>query len=364
VVSVCAVVTDLTRQKRSEALVRDAGLVKSLLSHSPEASVVCGVDGDILFASDAADDLCGQHVAGQAFDTVFSFLHFGDKRVTLEGIKSGAVPSGAELTFAAPRGKTGTYLLLCRSLMANGTPGGSIITLIDITERKLMERAKDEFISLVSHELRTPLTIIMGSLMTARGPGITPDDVTVLLDNAISGSQSMAVVIDNLLELSRSQAGRLTLKSLPVDLPALTHAVVEKVHIRHPNYCYSVHIPPSLPPVTGDPVRLERILHNLIDNAAKYSPKGSEIVIRVREDGGVLYASVKDSGPGIPRDKQSEIFEPFKRLDATKDQAGGLGLGLIVCKRLVEAHGGKIWVKSEPGRGCTFTFTLPVPAAA
>jgi signal transduction histidine kinase len=248
--------------------------------------------------------------------------------------------------------------------MANGTPGGSIITLIDITERKLMERAKDEFISLVSHELRTPLTIIMGSLMTARGPGITPDDVTVLLDNAISGSQSMAVVIDNLLELSRSQAGRLTLKSLPVDLPALTHAVVEKVHIRHPNYCYSVHIPPSLPPVTGDPVRLERILHNLIDNAAKYSPKGSEIVIRVREDGGVLYASVKDSGPGIPRDKQSEIFEPFKRLDATKDHAGGLGLGLIVCKRLVEAHGGKIWVKSEPGRGCTFTFTLPVPAAA
>jgi signal transduction histidine kinase len=249
--------------------------------------------------------------------------------------------------------------LLHGHLVPNGTQGGSVITLVDITERKKLDRAKDEFISMVSHELRTPLTVILGSLKTALSPHLSPSDARLLIENAIDGSQSMSAIIDNLLELSRAQANRLKLDTSSLDLKHVLKSVVEKVHLRYPNFCYSVAIPPSIPAVTADPVRIERILYNLIENAAKYSPAGTEIAINIREKQKALCISVVDKGPGIPRDKQTEIFEPFKRL-ATEDQAKGLGLGLVVCKRLVEAHGGEIWVESEAGKGCTFAFTLPV----
>ena len=230
----------------------------------------------------------------------------------------------------------------------------------NITQRKNLDRAKDEFISLVSHELRTPLTIVLGSLKTAKSPGMAPEDVDALIENAIEGGDSMANIIDNLLELSRAQAGKLTLAQRSLMIRDIINSVVDRVSDLYPNYYYTVNAPEEKYSVMADPLRLERVLYNLIENAAKYSPERSEITVNLVASDGDVVISVKDQGRGMPKERIPELFEPFKRLVTQQEHTRGLGLGLVVCKRLVEAHGGKIWVESEEGKGTTFTFTLPL----
>jgi len=120
-----------------------------------------------------------------------------------------------------------------------------------------------------------------------------------------------------------------------------------------------VNIDDGLPPVNADKIRLERILHNLLDNAIKYSPDGGDISVLARKENDCLVVVVKDRGIGISKADQAKLFQPFERLELL-DNVGGFGLGLNVCRRLVEAHGGRIWVESEPGRGATFFFSLPL----
>ena len=120
-------------------------------------------------------------------------------------------------------------------------------------------------------------------------------------------------------------------------------------------------LPPDLPPVLVDPLRIERILHNLVDNAIKYSPNGGEVKLSAARDGEEIVISISDEGEGISRDDQMRLFQSFERLGASvKGSIQGTGLGLRVCRILVEAHGGRIWVESEKGKGSTFFFTLPV----
>jgi PAS domain S-box-containing protein len=237
---------------------------------------------------------------------------------------------------------------------------GFFVALVaNVTERKKLEQAKDEFVSLVSHELRTPLTIVLGSLKTSKTPAMSPEDVRYLIDNAIEGGESMAIIIDNLLELSRAQANRLVLARRSICVQDIARDVAGKMVSHYPDHKYHVEIFGEVPPVNIDPVRIERILFNLIENAAKYSPSNSQIDIAIEAGEGCLTVAVKDRGMGMPAERIPELFEPFTRLLTHAEHTKGLGLGLVVCKRLVEAHGGKIWVESELGKGSTFYFTLP-----
>jgi PAS domain S-box-containing protein len=242
--------------------------------------------------------------------------------------------------------------------------GGKMISVMseieDITEHRRMDRAKDEFIGLVSHELRNPLTVILGSVETALTPGLTPEEIRFLLDNASEGARSMEGIITNLLELSRAQADRLKLEHVAVSLGMIAENVISQVKLFHPMHRYSLEAVLDIPTITGDPVRIERILYNLIDNAAKYSPPNSPVKVMMERRIDDVAISVTDQGRGIPMDRLGELFEPFQRLVDSSENAKGLGLGLVVCKRLVEAHGGSIGVQSEPGKGTTFTFTLPL----
>ena len=137
-------------------------------------------------------------------------------------------------------------------------------------------------------------------------------------------------------------------------------SVLKKVRSLYPNHQYEVIVPEVVYSVKADPVRMERILYNLIENAAKYSPAGSEIAIYVTVRDRQLTVSVRDQGRGMPAERVPELFEPFTRLLTHAEHTKGLGLGLVVCKRLVEAHGGRIWAESELGKGSTFSFTLPL----
>jgi PAS domain S-box-containing protein len=254
------------------------------------------------------------------------------------------------------------HILLWNSAHLYAPDGKAVVATIaqgqDITDRKKTEQMKDEFISLVSHELRTPMTVITGSLRTAMSEGISSGDKEILLQNAIDGADSLAAILENLLELSRYQAGRLQIHREIVEIPAVTQNVIEKLKDPVGGHRFLLDFPDDLPLVDADPMRLERILYNLIENAVKYSPEGSEIKVFSRKEKGLVITGVADKGIGISPEETSRIFELFERLGRSKSQ--GLGLGLVVCRRLVEAQGGKIWVESELDKGSTFYFSLPL----
>jgi len=245
---------------------------------------------------------------------------------------------------------------------ADGKPFYMMASFVDITERKKLEQLKDEFIGLVSHELRTPLTVIGGCLSTllTEWNRLSPNEVQQLLKDALLESESLSHLIENLLELSRAQAQQLSLYSEPTDVKALVKETLSKIKRQAPSHRFITSFSDGLQLINADPLRIERILYNLIENAAKYSPPGSQIKVSVNTEPERLVIGVSDHGKGLSSSEQVRIFGPFQRLENNRpDQARGAGLGLMVCRRLVEAHGGEIWVESKKGRGSTFFFSLP-----
>ena len=246
---------------------------------------------------------------------------------------------------------------------ASGNPVGLVVIIRDISERKKLDQLKDEFIGLVSHELRSPLTVITGAVNTvlAEGAHLSSEETRQLLSDAASESESLSHLLGNLLELSRVQADRLVLYTEAISIKKVIQDVVEEIKRQSSANQFIVDIPRKLPLVYADPLRLERILYNLLENAVKYSPQGGEIRVSVRPQEEHLVIGVSDQGIGISSADQAKLFGPFQRLEESRpERARGLGLGLLVCRRLVEAHGGRIWVESELGRGSTFFFSLPL----
>jgi signal transduction histidine kinase len=243
---------------------------------------------------------------------------------------------------------------------------GSVSTLEifhDITERKRVEQLKDEFIGLVSHEMRSPLTVITGALNTVltEGPNLSRKEERQLLEDAAWEAGTLAHILGNLLELSRVQADRLFLSFEPVDVKVVIRNAVRRIKRQSSIHRFVLGLPKELPPVRADVMRLERILHNLLENAVKYSPDGGHIRVSAKMDSEHLVIGVSDHGIGISPQDQAKLFAPFQRLGNSRvEGVKGTGLGLLVCRRLVEAHGGRIWVESELGKGSTFFFTLPL----
>jgi PAS domain S-box-containing protein len=245
---------------------------------------------------------------------------------------------------------------------ADNEPFCMMASFVDITERKKIDQLKDEFIGLVSHELRTPLTVINGCLSTllTEWDRLSPREVQQLLKDALLESESLSHLIENLLELSRVQAQQLSLYSELIDVRGLIRETLTKIKRQGTGHRFVTSIPEKLPSINGDPLRIERILYNLLDNAVKYSPSGSQIKILVNVELDRLVIGVSDRGKGLSSSEQARIFGPFQRLENSRpDQARGAGLGLMVCRRLVEAHGGEVWVESRKGKGSTFFFSLP-----
>jgi PAS domain S-box-containing protein len=235
------------------------------------------------------------------------------------------------------------------------------IAVIDITDLKKAAKLKDEFIGMVSHEIKTPLTVIIGALSTVTAEGVTHPEARELLEDAVANADILASIVDNLLELSRSQADRLVLQKEPTDVRDIAQTVVEKLRGKSSIHRLIVDIPTGLPIVDVDPLRAERVLYNLVDNAIKYSPNGGEVKIAARQEKDNLAVSVSDHGMGISKEDQQRLFQKFQRLDVMiKRSIQGVGLGLNVCRILVEAHGGQIWVESSKGKGSTFYFTIPL----
>jgi PAS domain S-box-containing protein len=265
------------------------------------------------------------------------------------------------------RGITYWDLTLTPIKDSTGRVQGLVLSLLETTERKKLDQLKDDFIGLVSHELRSPLTVVIGAVNTvlSEGSRLSPQETRQLLEDAAWEADSLSHLLGNLLELSRSRADRLLLHAEPVRVENVVEDVVDGIRRQSLPHRFVIDIPKGLPSVHADQLRLERILYNLLENAVKYSPEGGEIRVFAKLETDCLVISVADEGVGISLENQARLFGPFQRLEESRlDGVKGAGLGLLVCRRLVEAHGGRIWVESEPSRGSSFFFTLPLRQTA
>jgi two-component system CheB/CheR fusion protein len=355
---------DINEQKKATALLRETtDYLDNLFNYASAPITVWNSDLKITRFNNAFAQLTGRNSDEMLGKTV-DILIPPDKRAnalkeinrtTVEGQRWEAV----EIPIHHADGSIRTVLWNSATIFdTNGkTPIATIAQGQDITDRKKIEQLKDEFIGMVSHELRTPLTVITGAIQTALDKRISREDLRELLTEALSSSEALAAILDNLLELSRHQAGRLTLDKKLTNLSEIVRNTVDKIHRQNPERKAIVDISNKIPPLLVDPVRLERIIYNLVENAFKYSAEGTEVRVFTRQEKGDLVVGVSDHGGGLSTQEQKKLFGPFERLGISNKK--GIGLGLMVCKCLVEAHGGRIWVESKRGEGSTFLFTIP-----
>jgi two-component system CheB/CheR fusion protein len=280
-------------------------------------------------------------------------------RQFLEDINNGKEVKSLETQRQTKDGRIiDVWLTVTMLLDDKGNPVAIATTERDITERNQAMNIKDEFIGMVSHELRTPLTVVIGALSTAMDERASKEERKELIQEASSSAESLASILDNMLELSRYQAGRLTLEKKAGRIADIAGRAVQRVRRKYDVHNIVVDIPDEIPEINVDAVRMEQVMYNLLENAMKYSPAGSEVRIFSQREGENVIVGVSDRGVGVAPDDQPKLFEPFARLK--EGETKGIGLGLVVCKRLVEAHGGRIWVESQPGKGSTFLFTIPL----
>jgi two-component system phosphate regulon sensor histidine kinase PhoR len=243
-----------------------------------------------------------------------------------------------------------------------GATIGRILVLRDITREGEAERMRSALISNVSHELRSPLTSIKGYVETLiHGGPWDPGEEREFLDIISSAADKLANLVDNLLDAAKMEAGVLTLEREPVRVERIAHQVVAQKQPLTPRHALRLEAEPGLPIVHADPLRVEQVITNLVENAIKYSPEGGPITVRLESNAGGIGVSVTDQGMGVPPGLADRLFERFYRADGEVIRTTkGLGLGLFICRSLVEAHGGQIGVQSRgAGKGSTFWFTLP-----
>jgi two-component system, OmpR family, sensor histidine kinase VicK len=259
------------------------------------------------------------------------------------------------------------------------TPGKPPIGVVgvfrDITQQMAEEAQRSDFISTASHEMRTPVAAIEGYLSLALNTKIAKidDNARKLLEKAQSATQHLGVLFQDLLTSSRVEDGRLQSYPVVVELGEIAHQVAEaeRFHAQEKglNLRFVLSSDPStasggkvirpLYYVFADPHRLQEVFTNIINNAIKYTPEGS-VVVSLTGDASVAQIQVQDTGPGIPADDIGHLFQKFYRVDNSMTRSiGGTGLGLFICRKIVELYNGRIWVESQPGKGSTFFINLP-----
>jgi PAS domain S-box-containing protein len=251
---------------------------------------------------------------------------------------------------------------------------GAVNVLVDVTERHRAEQAvrasasaleasnavKDQFLGLVSHELRTPVTTIYGNarLLQSRGNALDDEVRASMIADIATDADRLQAIIENLLHLTRLGSGT-SLDSEPQVLGRILERVVDSFRARHPERTIRLVDAAQGEIVEADATYLELVLENMLGNADKYSPPSAPIVVRTALERGEVRLVVRDRGIGLDGEARERMFEPFYRSQAAKTEANGLGIGLALCRQIVEAHGGRIWARPRDGGGAEVGFALP-----
>jgi signal transduction histidine kinase len=332
----------------------------------PDPVVRIDADNVIVAANDAATLLAGRSdLVGQSLAEVLdprdrdgrSLL--GDCWPASASMRSVVAIPELSVTIAGPDGERISARLTARyERDGDGSLGGAVVCF-RAQRRGDREPTGAEVVSTVSHELRSPLTSVKGytSLLLNRWDRIGDDQKRLMLEQVHHDADRVTRLITELLDISRLETGRLVLRRQMVDLPGLARTVIEKLRVTYPDLDCTCTFPDAFPQVYADPDKLEQVVTNLVENAAKYaSPAGMRIEGTVGE--GDVAVAVHDEGEGIPDADLPRVFRKFFRRDHGKPT--GTGLGLWISRGLVEAHGGRLTASSELGTGSTFRFTIPL----
>jgi two-component system, NtrC family, sensor histidine kinase KinB len=238
-----------------------------------------------------------------------------------------------------------------------------VLLLRDVTRLKELDRLKSDFVSTASHELRGPLTSIAMAVSLLRESAEKNLDARQrrLLGAAEEDLARLRALVSDLLDLSRIESGRVELSFAPLSPSAMIEqvAVLFASQAQRAGVALTTGCPDGLPEVRVDATKIAWVLGNLVANALRYTSPGGKIDISAVHAGRHVHLAVRDDGVGIAPEDHGRIFDKFVRVGPDKGEQAGTGLGLAICKEIVRAHGGTIWVESEPGKGSTFTFTLP-----
>jgi two-component system, sensor histidine kinase and response regulator len=380
------------REQAQKALQESGELVRLLLDGAPEAIYGVDVNGNSTFCNAACLRMLGYETASELLGKNMHVLTHHTKTDGTSypveecsiflALKSG---NDAHVDGEMLWRKDGSgFPAECwsRPIRRAGAAIGSVVTFIDITERKLAEqvlrnakaaaeegnRAKSEFLANMSHEIRTPLNGVIGMTELALGTDLTPEQREYLSTVKLS-ADSLLSVINDVLDFSKMEAGKSELEVREFDLRGSLETALRTLALAADRKGLELlcEVSPDLPKVVkGDPNRLRQILINLVGNAIKFTAEGEVLVtVKVCDPPGansLLHFTVSDTGIGVPAEKQKRIFEPFTQADNTTTRVyGGTGLGLAISKRLVELMGGRIWVESRVGGGSHFHFTVSLP---
>jgi PAS domain S-box-containing protein len=282
----------------------------------------------------------------------------GDRGPVLPMLRYGHVTTG-EFWVTRPDG--GRVAVEVRATMLED--GRVQVIARDVSERKEVERVKDEFVSVVSHELRTPLTSIRGALglLAAGRLDAAPDKRKRMLELAASNTDRLIRLINDILDIERMRSGGVTFDRAERSAADLVGNAVDVMRPIADREGVALNTDADDLRIFADPDRMTQTLTNLIDNAIKFSPRDSSIDISVHRDGRFALFEVRDRGRGIPPAMRDSVFKRFQQVDNSDSrEKGGTGLGLAICRSIVEQHGGRIWVESDVGQGSAFRFTIPL----
>lgn len=279
-----------------------------------------------------------------------------------EALRDGITVTAEQDVYRRPDGKDVPVEVTASPLRGDGGIRGAVVAFRDVTERREMERIKDEFVSVVSHELRTPLTAIRGALTLLNSNALdsSPEQAAHMVRIALTSSERLGRLVDDILDTERLAAGTTQFELAEHSVDALVATAMDQVSVLADHAGIALRSTGSPEIVHADAERIVQTLTNLLGNAVRFSPAGSAVRVTARPVGDLVEVHVDDQGRGIPPDKLEAIFRRFEQVDASDTrERGGSGLGLTIARSIVERHGGQLWAVSEgEGRGSSFRFTL------
>jgi PAS domain S-box-containing protein len=360
-----------------------------IVEHSPNGIISTTLDAVVLSWNPGAESLYGYRAAevlGKSLTLIVPPDRAPEFEAMLGRLRAGERISGLQ---TVRRRKDGGLrdVSIHGALVgqASGTPAISWIAS-DETERRAAERVtrdaldlqlaanaqlertnttKSNFVSVVSHEFRTPLTVIQGFAQMLATEEFAADETREYAQDIYEEASRLGRLISDMLDLDRMESGRMELARRPVDVNAVFREAAERQAGGRRGHRLVLALDERLPPVEGDPDRLQQVAVNLVSNAFKYSPRGGEVHVATARDGGAVRVTVSDQGLGIDAGSLETIFDRYARSGSTRDQAiQGTGLGLPIVREIVQLHGGRVWAESGPGAGSTFHVVLPVGPTA
>lgn len=363
---------ELEERKRAEDALEQLSSQNELILNSVGEGLCClNLQGNITFVNPAAAKLLRYRVEeliGQSIYVILPHTRANGVPYLLEespiygSLMNAVVHQGINEVFWRRDVTSFPVEYISTPIREKGKIVGAVIAFKDITERQIVERMKDEFISVVSHELRTPLTSIHGALgMLASGLlNAEPETSKRLLEIAVDSTERLVRLINDILDIERIESGEIQMVKQASNAADLMTNSINAMQAMAKKAGVTLSVSTISAQLWVEPDRIIQTLTNLLSNAIKFSLQGASVWLTAENQGNQILFQVKDQGRGIPADKLETIFERFQQADVSDSRNNeGTGLGLAICRSIVQQHGGQIWVKSTLGEGSTFYFTLP-----